>query len=100
MNRRRFLQMVGSASLLGAARVGWASPQSRFVYIGASDGIHVYSITADGRFIQEQTIASALPVAMAIRGVHLYVANGIAEYGNLPRGSVEAYAIDSATARL
>jgi 6-phosphogluconolactonase len=100
MNRRRFLQMVGSTSLLGVARFGWAAPQSRFVYIGAPDGIHVYSIAADGRFIHEQTIASALPVAMAIRGVHLYVANGVSEYGNLPRGSVEAFAMDAATGRL
>jgi 6-phosphogluconolactonase len=105
MNRRRFLQMVGSTSLLGAARPGWASliaapRRSRFVYIGAADGIHVYSITADQRFIHQQTMASAHPVAMAIGGGHLYVANGISEYGNIPRGSVEAYAIDAATGRL
>jgi 6-phosphogluconolactonase len=105
MNRRRFLQMVGSTSVLGAAGRGWASliaapRQSRFVYIGAADGIHVYSITADERFIHRQTMASAHPVAMAIGGRHLYVANGISEYGNLPRGSVEAYAIDAATGRL
>jgi 6-phosphogluconolactonase len=100
MNRRRFLQMAGSASLLSVTRFGWASPQSRFVYIGAPDGIHVYSITADGRFIHEHTIASAYPVAIAIGVGHLYVANGISEYGNLPRGSVEAYAIDPETGRL
>jgi 6-phosphogluconolactonase len=100
MNRRRFLQMLGSASMLGAARVGWASPQSRFVYIGASDGIHVYSINADQRFIHQWTMTSAQPVSMVIRGGHLYVANGISEYGNLPRGSVEAFAMDSATGRL
>jgi 6-phosphogluconolactonase (cycloisomerase 2 family) len=108
MNRRRFLQVVGSASLLGAARPGWASlmaaPRrasfSRFVYIGAADGIHVYSTTACRRFTHQQTMASAHPVAMAIGAGHLYVANGISEHGNLPRGSVEAYAIDAATGRL
>jgi 6-phosphogluconolactonase len=105
MNRRRFLQMVGSTSLLGAARPGWASliaarRQSRFLYIGTADGIHVYSIATDQRFTHEQTIASAHPVAMAIAGGHLYVANGVSEYGNLPRGSVEAYAMDGATGRL
>jgi 6-phosphogluconolactonase len=100
MNRRRFLQMAGSASLLRVARFGWASPLSRFVYIGAPDGIHVYSITADGRFIHEHTMASAHPVAIAISGGHLYVANGISEYGNLPRGSVEAFAMNAATGRL
>ena len=105
MNRRRFLQMVGSASLFRAARPGWASliavpRRSRFVYIGAADGVHVYSIGADRRFIHQQTIASAHPVAMASNGGHLYVANGVFEYGRLPRGSVEAYAISAATGRL
>ena len=105
MNRRRFLQVVGSTSLLGAARPGWAwliaAPRRcRFVYIGAADGIHVYSTTAGRRFTLQQTMASAYPVALAIGGGHLYVANGISEHGNLLRGSVEAHAIDAATGRL
>ena len=52
------------------------------------------------RFIKQQTMASAHPVAMAISDGNLYVANGVSEYGSLPRGSVEAYAIDAATGRL
>ncbi len=105
MNRRRFLQLVGSTSLSGAVRPGWAAliaapRRSRFVYIGAADGIHAFSIAADGRFVHEQTIVSAHPVAMASSGGHLYVANGLSEYGNLPRGTVEAYAMDDATGRL
>ncbi len=103
MNRRRFLQMLGSTSLLGVARPGWASliaAPPTFVYVGAADGIHVYSITADQRLIHEQTMASARAVAMAANGGFIYVANGVSEYGNLPRGSVEAYAIDAATGRL
>jgi 6-phosphogluconolactonase len=107
-DRRRFLQMAGSASLWGAAgsRLGWAASQGvptrppRFAYIGAEHEIHVYSITADGRFIKQQTIASANPVAMAINHGNLYVANGVSEYGSLPRGSVEAYAIDALTGQL
>ena len=105
LDRRRFLQMMGSASLLGAVggRFGWAASQPRtagFAYIGAENAIHVYSISAEERFVRRQTIASAQPVAMAISGRRLYVANGVAQYGNLPRGSVEAYAIDKATGRL
>jgi 6-phosphogluconolactonase len=101
LDRRRFLQIAGSASLVGAVggRLGWAST-ARFVYIGAEDAIHVYSVSADDRLVERQTVASAVPVAMAIRGGRLYVANGVSLYGNLPRGSVEAYAIDQATGRL
>jgi 6-phosphogluconolactonase len=105
MNRRRFLQMVGSTSLSRVVRPGWASliaapRRARFAYVGAADGIHVYSISADQRFTHEQTMASAQPVAMASHSGHLYVANGVSAYGNLPRGSVEAYAVDPATGRL
>jgi 6-phosphogluconolactonase len=107
-DRRRFLQTMGSASLWVAAssQFGWAvmlhSParSDRFAYVGVEDGIHVYAIAADGRFIKQQTVASANPVAMAISNRNLYVANGVSEYGNLPRGSVEAYAIDLATGQL
>jgi 6-phosphogluconolactonase len=105
-DRRRFLQLVGSTSLLGAVRgrFGWASSlgarRARFAYIGAEHGVHVYSIAADSRFIKRQTISSAHPVAMAIHEGNLYVANAVSEYGNLPRGSVEAYVIDVVTGRL
>ena len=105
LDRRHFLQLAGSASLLSAAgsRFGWAAtrpPPARFAYIGAEHAIHLYSISKDERFVLRQTIASAHPVAMAISGGHLYVANGVSQYGNLPRGSVEAYAIDATTGRL
>jgi 6-phosphogluconolactonase len=108
LDRRRFVQMMGSTSFLGAvgSRFGWAAAlgaptrTARFAYIGGESGIHVYSIAADERFIKRQTIASAHPVAMAISGRNLYVANGVSEYGSLPRGSVEAYGIDAATGQL
>lgn len=103
-DRRRFLQMAGSASLWSAAggRLGWAAPTGRcgFAYIGAENTIHVYSISTAARFQERQTVSSAQPVAMAISNGRLYVANGVTEYGNLPRGSVEAYAIDRTTGRL
>ena len=104
-DRRRFLQMAGSASLWSAAggRLGWAAPRpgtSGFAYIGAENAIHVYSISSETRFQKRQLVSSAQPVAMAISNGRLYVANGVTEYGNLPRGSVEAYAIDVKTGRL
>jgi 6-phosphogluconolactonase len=105
LDRRRFLQLAGSASLLSAAggRFGWAASRPTtigFAYIGAEQAIHVYSISAEKRFVKRQTIATAQPVAMAISNGHLYVANGVSQYGNLPRGSVEAYAMDATTGRL
>jgi 6-phosphogluconolactonase len=105
LDRRRFLQMAGSASFLSAvgSRLGWAASQPRkaqFAYIGSENAIHVHSISEHGRLLELQTVSSARPVAMAISQGKLYVANGVSEFGNLPRGSVEAYAIDPATGRL
>jgi 6-phosphogluconolactonase len=107
-NRRRFLQLMAGASPLGivGSRFGWAlslaapARKANFAYIGAEHEIHVYSIVADERFIRQQTIVSAHPVAMAISCGNLYVANGVSEFGNLPCGSVEAYGIDASTGRL
>jgi 6-phosphogluconolactonase len=101
LDRRRFLQMAGSASLLSAigGRPGWAST-AEFAYIGDENAIHVYSISTGERFLERQTISSARPVGLAISRGKLYVANGVTQYGNLPRGSVEAYAIDATNGRL
>ncbi len=97
--------MAHRCSALSAAGLAgrlWASSTRRanFAYIGVEHAIHVYSIAADETFNKLQTIASANPVAMAIRNGHLYVTNRLAEYGNLPRGSVEAFAIDARTGLL
>ncbi len=103
-NRRRFVQMAGCSSMLGAVsgRLGWAASlgESRgFAYVGGERGIHVYA-AAGGRWVEKQLVPSANPVALAVSGGHLYAANGIALHGNLPRGTVEAYAIDPASGRL
>ncbi len=74
---------------------------ARFAYIGAEHGIHVYSIAADERFIKRaDDFERASRGAWRSSDGHLYVANAVSEYGNLPRGSVEAYVIDAATGRL
>lgn len=104
-DRRRFLELIAGASLVGSAgrRFSWAASPARrakFAYIGAEHEIHVYSIAIDQCFVRQQTIVSAHPVAMAISGGNLYVANGVSELGGLPRGSVEAYGIDTETGQL
>ena len=105
LDRRRFLQLAGSASLVSAARsrLGWAAARPktpRFAYIGTEHAIHVYSVSQHQSFVLQQTIASALPVAMAISCGYLYVANGVSQHRNLPRGSVEAYTINATTGHL
>jgi 6-phosphogluconolactonase len=105
LDRRRFLQLAGSACLLsmGDGPAAWPAERTntaRFVYVGLERAIHQYSISKSGRFVLQQTIASARPVAMAISGVYLYVANGVSHHGNLPRGSVEAYTIDATSGQL
>ena len=105
LDRRRFLQMAGSASLLSAAgsRFGWAQrgPMGLDLLISERSTRSTFTRSPqDERFVLRQTIASALPVAMTISGGHLYVANGVSQYGNLPRGSVEAYTINATTGQL
>lgn len=104
-DRRRFLQLAAGAWLLGSAgnRLGWAASPARkvkFAYIGGEHAIHVYSIATNGCFVMQQKFASAHPVAMAIGGGNLYVANGVFEFGGLPRASVEAYGIDPVAGQL
>ena len=105
LDRRRFLQLAGTACLLSMADgpVAWSPERTntaRFAYIGLEQAIHQYSISQRGRFVLQQTMASARPVAMAISGGHLYVANGVSQHGNLARGSVEAYTINATTGQL
>jgi 6-phosphogluconolactonase len=50
--------------------------------------------------VELQKILAVHPVAMAIGNGKLYVANGVSQFENLPRGSVTAYAIDGPTGRL
>jgi 6-phosphogluconolactonase len=105
LDRRRFLQLAGSACLLSMADgpVAWPAERTntaRFAYIGLEQAIHQYSISQNGRFVLQQTMATARPVAMAISGGYLYVANGVSQHGNLPRGSVEAYTINATTGQL
>jgi 6-phosphogluconolactonase len=107
-DRRRFLQAVAGAALSRTLLVPLGGQtflralHSRvpFAYVGAPDGIHVYSIPGDETLIKRQTVASAYPVAMAISNWNLYVANGISEFAGSPRGTVESYGIDARSGKL
>jgi 6-phosphogluconolactonase len=92
---RTFLVPVCSQTFLGALR-----RPAMFAYVGARDGIHVYSIAGDETFIKRQTVASAYPVAIAISNQNLYVVNGISEFAGLPRGTAESYGIDASSGKL
>jgi|SRR5579862_5982020 len=106
-NRRRFLQTIAGAALsqtlhlpLCGALTRAGDRTARFAYVGAYDGIWVYSITGDGSFSRLQTIASANPAAMAIRNWNLYVVNCISAFAGLPRGTAESYGINAESGML
>jgi len=113
LNRRGFVQMAGMTALglqakglhstFGSANTG--RPYSpHFVYVGVmgrTSGIHVFA--AQGKqWRLLQVVASEAPVSLALHpsGGSLYVLNEVAEYRNLPRGSIEAYAVDTKTGML
>jgi 6-phosphogluconolactonase len=107
-DRRRFLQTVAGAALLPSLRLSLRGETflkalhwpATFAYVGAQDGIHLYSFAGDETFIKQQTMTSAYPVAMAISNWNLYVVNGISEFAGLPRGTAESYGIDAWSGRL
>ncbi|HEY7210141.1 MAG TPA: beta-propeller fold lactonase family protein [Bryobacteraceae bacterium] len=93
--RRTFLQ---SLSAFAALRLS-ASSCSRYVL--SAESIDVVAIQGGQRF-RLQRIASRGPSALAFHpsGRFLYVTNDVAEHENLPRGTLEAYAIDGYDGRL
>ncbi len=114
LTRRTFVQRVGYASAAGSLTtlVPWlpaiaqpANTQSpRFAYVGSSgsaQGIHVFAIRGD-RWLPIQTISAATPSALALHPTQafLYATHAIDSYRGLPKGAVEAYAIDPHTGHL
>jgi 6-phosphogluconolactonase len=111
LNRRKFVQLVGYSSALGA--VGLQSPwlsastrgsRSAFAYVGfagdasngLSQGIQVFAVDGE-RWTPAQTIATDKPSFLALHPNRrfLYAVNEIDSYQGLPMGTVEAYAIDA-----
>ena len=106
-DRRHFLQTIAGAALSQTLHVPrWdrfsraRQHSTRFAYVGAHDGVRVYSIAGDGSFNRLQTIASVNPAAMAVRNLNLYVVNGVSEFAGLPRGTAESYGIDAESGTL
>lgn len=110
LNRRKFVQLMGYSSALGAVGLQshWlsASPlaagRSAFAYVGfagdsssqSKQGIQVFSVDGE-RWTPTQTIATKNPSFLALHPNQrfLYAVNEIDSYQGLPVGTVEAYSI-------
>ena len=100
LNRRNFVQLMGSVSL-GAVgtRASWLAAETapvRFAYAGQKDGIQVFAVKG-GRWTATQTVASVSPVFLALDSKQrfLYAVNDKDNHEGLPTGTIEAYAIDA-----
>lgn len=119
-SRRAFLQSAGYTSALGILsgvapwgkasveypRTGITTP--RFAYVASSakginganetaaSGIHVFDVRKE-RWQWKQSIVSRSPASLALHPGQrfLYAVNEVDEYEGLPRGTVEAYMIES-----
>lgn len=115
-NRRRFVQWMGSSSLLclmnsHAGRILFnkqrltedlSQAEFRFAYVSSmTQGILVFAIEGEGWRLIEN-IASEKPSSLALHPNRkfLFAANEIDTYQALPTGSVEAYGINSQNGRL
>lgn len=108
LNRRTFLQLMGSTTALGAvgASVPWLKAatiqglHSGFAYVscgeGAEQGILTFAIRS-GRWTHIQFISSRRPTYMTLHPALpvLYTINEIDLHENLPTGTVEAYSVAS-----
>jgi 6-phosphogluconolactonase (cycloisomerase 2 family) len=101
-SRRRFLQSMFSASVVGSLPAG--SPA--FGYVGSarqneSSQIQVFRVEGQ-HWTPLQRVASHAPTAFALHpsGQILYVANAVSLYAGLPRGTVEVFSIDRQTGNL
>ncbi len=112
LNRRKFVQLMGYSSALGAVGLQshWLSAsqqqagRSAFAYVGFADdpedaskqGIQVFAVNGE-RWTPTQTIATENPSFLALHPSQrfLYAVNEIDTYQGLPTGTVEAYGIDA-----
>jgi len=110
LSRREFVRLAGMAALaarasgLQASAASVESNASRFAFVGVTGrthAVHVYAINGASWRLQ-QAVASKAPVSIALHplGTALYVLNEVSEYRGLPRGSVEAYRVDTQTGQL
>ena len=104
LNRRNFVQLMGTASLgVVGARASWLAAETspaRFAYAGYATseghGIQVFSVKG-ARWTPTQTVASVSPAFLALDPTQrfLYAVNDKDTHEGLPMGTIEAYAIDA-----
>ena len=116
LSRRGFVRAAGITALTARAALLQAKLHqavessvpslrpNRFAFVGvmgATPGVHVYAIDGETWRLR-QMVSSEAPISLALHpsGRSLYVLNEVSSYRGLPRGSVEAYGMDSETGQL
>src|SRR5438094_321526 len=105
LSRRAFvrdtlMRSMGGASALGGLALHGSVPVGstpRFAYAASVTGDSVYVFAIDGeRWTALQAVTSRAPVFLVMHPGRraLYVVNDVDAHEGLPRGTVEAYAID------
>lgn len=104
-SRREFVRVAGCSSLAAMSLPGWALGEraraARFAYVGSGEGIASFAVERR-RWRRLGTVKSAAAVSLVMdaRERFLYAVNEVDVHEDLPRGTVEAYAIDEASGGL
>jgi 6-phosphogluconolactonase len=96
--RREFVR--GAAGLVALPYL--QSPSPGFAYVASGEGaVHVFLVQGE-RWTKIQQVSSSAPACVLLSASQrtLYVANEVEAYEGLPRGTVEAFPIDSLDGRL
>jgi 6-phosphogluconolactonase len=105
LNRRNFVQLMGSVSLGSvASRASWLAAETspvRHAYVGQKNSIQVFAVNGS-RWTPTQTVASVSPAFLALDPTQrfLFAVNDKNTHEGLPTGTIEAYAVDSHDGRL
>ena len=98
--RREFLRGAAGVVALRHLPSGVAAPQ--FAYVASGEGLlHVFSLRGE-QWTRIQRVPSRAPacVLLSLAQQTLYVANEVEMHEGLPRGTVEAFHVDSLDGRL
>jgi 6-phosphogluconolactonase len=98
--RREFLRGAAGVVALRHLPSGVAAPQ--FAYVASGEGVlHVFSLRGE-QWTRVQRVPSRAPACVLLSPAQqtLYVANEVEEHEGLPRGTVEAFHVDSLDGRL
>lgn len=98
--RREFLR--GAAGVVALRHMPSGVPAPQFAYVASGEGVlHVFSVRGD-EWTPIQRVLSHAPASVLISPAQrtLYVANEVEVHEGLPRGTVEAFRVDSLDGRL